>query len=53
MAGCKTCALKRKKGKRKKKRKEKEKGGKNGDQNLFLLSPCSCFLICAVVIFRI
>ena len=37
MAGCKRCALKRGKGKGKKKRKEKEKGGKNWDQNRFLL----------------
>ena len=59
MAGSKRCALKGGKGKGKKKRKEKEKGGKNGDQNrffyflfIFFISPCTCFFICAVVIFQ-
>ena len=54
MAGCKRCALKRRKGKEKKKRKGKEE--KNGIQNLFFISPRACFLfffICAVVIFWI
>ena len=53
MAGCKRCALKGGGGKGKKKRKEKEKGGKNGDQNLFFISPFACFFKCAVVIFQI
>ena len=48
IAGCKRCALKRRKGR--KKRKEKEKGGKNGDDNVFL-STRACFYIYAVVIF--
>ena len=53
MAGCKRCALKRKKGKGNKKRKEKEKGGKKwGSKSFFYISPCACFFICAVVIFK-
>ena len=46
MAGCKRCALKRRKWGGEKKRKEKGIGGENGDQNLF-----SYFFICAVVLF--
>ena len=56
MAGCKRrCALKEEKREREKEEKRKGKRRKKWRSIVFFffLSPCACFFICAVIIFRI
>ena len=53
MAGCKRCALKGGgEGKGKKREKKRKKEEKMGIKFFFFISPCACFSICAVVIFK-